>query len=152
MPARTAEAEWKGNLTEGTGRIKVLEAMAHGAPLVATRQAVAGVDVVAGADVIVADDPEGLARETARLLGDPGAAAALGAAGRAFWERNHDPAAARLAGHVDQLRHGSLHAARQLEGLDAGFQFGILLSAGSAGAIHLLDHVEFIALLLGSQP
>src|SRR5262245_41196530 len=26
MPARTAEAEWKGNLTEGTGRIKVQSA------------------------------------------------------------------------------------------------------------------------------
>lgn len=75
----------------GTGRIKVLEALAHGAPLVATPQAVEGLDLEAGREVLVAPDGAGLAAHAARLLADPEAAAALGRAGRDAWRRDHGP-------------------------------------------------------------
>lgn len=78
----------------GTGRIKVLEALAHGVPVVATPQAVAGLSLTSGVDVQVASDAEGLARAAAALLADRGRAARIGQAGRKQWRRSHDPAAA----------------------------------------------------------
>jgi glycosyltransferase involved in cell wall biosynthesis len=78
----------------GTGRIKVLEAMAYGVPIVATTQAVDGVAVADGRDVLLAEDAEGLARHAAELLGDAARARLLGQAGRAVWARDHAPEAA----------------------------------------------------------
>ena len=79
----------------GTGRIKILEALAYGVPIVASAQALEGVDVEPARDAIVADGAEPFAAGAATLLRDAAAAAAIGAAGRALWERAHAPAAAQ---------------------------------------------------------
>jgi len=81
----------------GTGRIKVLEALAHGMPIVATPQALDGLRLERGRDVLVAPDPDGLATHVCDLLRDGGLAARIGRAGREVWRRDHDPASARRA-------------------------------------------------------
>ncbi|MGH7847283.1 MAG: TIGR03087 family PEP-CTERM/XrtA system glycosyltransferase [Candidatus Binatia bacterium] len=50
---------------------KVLEAMAMGIPVVATPDAVAGIDVEPGEDLLVAASPEAFARHVISLLRDP---------------------------------------------------------------------------------
>jgi sugar transferase (PEP-CTERM/EpsH1 system associated) len=56
----------------GSGmQFKVLEAMASGAPVVATPCALGGVEAVDGVHLLVADDAEGLADQVVRLLRDP---------------------------------------------------------------------------------
>lgn len=68
---------------------KVLEAMATGSPVVATPAAVAALSVKAGEDLLVGDDAQGFAQAVLDLLGDKPRASAIGAAGRAYVERNH---------------------------------------------------------------
>jgi len=79
----------------GGTKIKVLEALACGVPIVATPQAIDGLQLTPGVDVHEAADADGLARGLAALLQDAAAAARMGAAGRAVWAQRHDPAAAR---------------------------------------------------------
>lgn len=56
----------------GTGiQNKVLEAMATGAPVVATPYALGGIEAVDGEHLLVAEDAEGLAEQVVRLLRDP---------------------------------------------------------------------------------
>ena len=85
----------------GTGRIKILEAMSFGVPIVATTQSVDGVAVAHGRDVLLADDAEGLAGRIAELLVDAPRARLIGRAGHAVWARDHAPeAAAVIVGSV----------------------------------------------------
>ena len=71
-------------------------------PVVATPKAIAGVDLVPGTDVLVADDPAQIATSLAGLLRDGRLADELGAAGRrAFderlsWEKAAHPVLARV--------------------------------------------------------
>ncbi|WP_436794244.1 glycosyltransferase family 4 protein [Actinospongicola halichondriae] len=59
-------------LRAGAGtRIKVLEAMAHHRPVVATPIAVAGLGLRDGVDVVVAEGPDAMARAVASLFDDP---------------------------------------------------------------------------------
>ncbi len=58
---------WHG----GGTRIKVLEALAYGRPVVATPLAVSGIDVRAGREVLLADSPPSLADAVSTLLDDP---------------------------------------------------------------------------------
>lgn len=78
---------------------KVLEAMACGAPVVATSIANRGVQGVPDRDLLVADTAESFAAAVLRLLGAPAAAAGLALAGRAFVEHHFrwESHAARLA-------------------------------------------------------
>lgn len=69
---------------------KVLEALACGAPVVASPQAVSALEATSGTDLVVASDPRGLAASIVALLKDPARRARLGRAGRAFVERRHD--------------------------------------------------------------
>ncbi|MBL8055648.1 MAG: glycosyltransferase [Anaerolineales bacterium] len=77
---------------------KVLEAMACGAPVVASPQSVSALDLQPGRDVQVAEQPEAFAAAILNLLNDPAQRAALGRAGRRYVETHHDWAtiAARL--------------------------------------------------------
>jgi glycosyltransferase involved in cell wall biosynthesis len=77
---------------------KVLEAMACGAPVVASGAAVAALQAVGGEEVVVADGAEATAAAVLRLLDDAAERQRLGAAGRAYVERWHrwDGAAAQL--------------------------------------------------------
>jgi glycosyltransferase involved in cell wall biosynthesis len=66
----------------GGTRLKVLEAMALGTPVVATSKGVEGLDVNPGEDILVADEPTSFADATLHLLGDPALRAKLAANGR----------------------------------------------------------------------
>jgi glycosyltransferase involved in cell wall biosynthesis len=69
---------------------KVLEALALGVPVVASPEAFAGVQTVAGRDLLVAGDPDAFARAVVQVLRDAELRDRLGAAGRACVEANHD--------------------------------------------------------------
>ena len=74
-------------------RIKILEAWARGVPVVATPEAVRGLDAADGRELLLARGPEELARALRRVHEEPGLAAALVAAGRDRLAARHDPAA-----------------------------------------------------------
>lgn len=74
----------------GSGsRLKALEAMAAGRPVVGTTIGLGGLEYVAGEHALVADDPAGLADASVRLLTDDGLASRLAVAGRALVEARH---------------------------------------------------------------
>ncbi|GAB4543403.1 MAG: glycosyltransferase family 4 protein [Anaerolineae bacterium] len=56
----------------GGTRLKILEAMALGTPVVATSKGAEGLDVQDGEHILIADTPEAFARAVLRLLADPG--------------------------------------------------------------------------------
>lgn len=84
-------------------KVKVLEALAHGLPVVTTTAGVEGLGPEVRRGTVVA--PPGMfARALAGLLGEPRAGAALGRAGRAAVAAGHSPEAAaraRLAAFAD---------------------------------------------------
>ncbi len=70
-------------LKQGGGtRLKVLESLALGTPVVATRKGAEGLQLTPGRDVLLADDPEAFAQACLRLLRDPALRADLSACGR----------------------------------------------------------------------
>lgn len=75
-------------LAGGGTRLKVLEALDAGRPVVGTSVGLAGLDDLVGQGALVADEPARMAALIVSLLADPDAAARLGAAGhRAVAER-----------------------------------------------------------------
>lgn len=66
----------------GGSKLKVLEAMAAGLPLVSTREGLSGLNAQDGVHALVADTAEAQAQALADVLSDPVRAAALGAAAR----------------------------------------------------------------------
>lgn len=67
----------------GSGtRLKILEAMALGTPVVATSKAAEGLEVVDGEHLLLADDAATFAAQTVRLLGDRDLASRLAEAAR----------------------------------------------------------------------
>lgn len=88
----------------GGSRLKILEALVAGRPVVATPQGVEGLEDLIGEGVVVAGDPPAFARALADLLLDPTASAALGARGRAavraryLWEATLRPLVAAALG------------------------------------------------------
>ncbi|MBM3976541.1 MAG: glycosyltransferase [Planctomycetes bacterium] len=80
----------------GGTRLKIPEAMATGAPVVSTSIGAEGLELVHGEHLLLADSPADMAVAIERLLDDPRAARALGAAGRARVEQLYTwPALAR---------------------------------------------------------
>jgi glycosyltransferase involved in cell wall biosynthesis len=78
-------------LTYGAGvQNKVLEAMACGTPVVATRQAVSALGADCGQDVLVGDQPEELAKALLKLMQDTDLHQQLSERGRRYVEHNHD--------------------------------------------------------------
>ena len=72
----------------GTGtRLKALEAMAAGRPVVGTTIGLAGLDLEPGVHASFADDADTMAAAIVRLLGDDRSATALATAGRAHVEQ-----------------------------------------------------------------
>lgn len=88
-------------LSGGGTKLKVLEALAAGRPVVATPVAAEGIDVVDGRDLIVAAQPEPFARAVADLLADPARRAAMAAAGRAAVVERYDWTGIAAALHRD---------------------------------------------------
>jgi glycosyltransferase involved in cell wall biosynthesis len=77
-------------MVSGTGiKNKLLEALACGAPCVATSLACQGVDVAADEHLLVADSDERFAESVVALLEDSRLRARLGAAGRALAVERH---------------------------------------------------------------
>jgi polysaccharide biosynthesis protein PslH len=74
----------------GGTRLKILEAMALGTPVVSTSKGVEGLDVRAGEHLLLADTPQDFADAVCRLLGDPALRERLSTAGRALVMAQYD--------------------------------------------------------------
>lgn len=91
----------------GSGvRIKIIEALACGLPLVATPLAAEGIDLIHETSVLFAADPAQFAAAIIRLLDDSGLRQRLGNAGRTIIERDYDwrSIGARLAQVYAEVR------------------------------------------------
>jgi sugar transferase (PEP-CTERM/EpsH1 system associated) len=74
----------------GGTRLKILEAMAMGRPVVSTRQGAEGLKVTNGVNILLADTPEDFARCIFALITDPELGRQLGTAGRILAESKYD--------------------------------------------------------------
>jgi glycosyltransferase involved in cell wall biosynthesis len=78
-------------LRAATGmRVKILEGMARGVPIVTTKLGCSGIAVEAGRHVLIADDSAEFAAATLRLLDDPALARQLAEEGRRLIETQYD--------------------------------------------------------------
>ena len=93
----------------GGSKLKVLEAMAAGLPVVTTVQGVSGLRVIQDEHFLGAEDAEGLAQALARLLQQPQLGQSIGEAGRTYVQGQHDwsIAANQLDAVYKQLPHQS---------------------------------------------
>jgi glycosyltransferase involved in cell wall biosynthesis len=74
----------------GGTRLKILEAMALGTPVVSTSKGAEGLEIVPGEHLLVADTPNGFARFTVQLLEQPQLRADLAARARRLVEQQYD--------------------------------------------------------------
>ena len=89
---------WAGPFRSATGiKTKVLEAMASSLPCVVTTLGLRGLEMEPGTEVLVADDPGGLAGHLIDLLGDPDRARRIGRAARERVLHTYDWPAVRRA-------------------------------------------------------
>lgn len=97
-------------LFAGSGlRIKIIEAMSAGRPVVATPVAVEGLQAENGRELTVAGDPDSFCSALSSLLQDPGKRAAMGEAAVALVKQSYDNAAntTRLLEFYKSMIHGS---------------------------------------------
>jgi len=89
----------------GGSKLKVLEAMAAGLPVVTTAQGSSGLQVENGQHYLGSEDPGALAQILAQALADPERLQRIGAAGRDYVQAHHDwsAAAAQLEAVYHQL-------------------------------------------------
>ena len=89
----------------GGSKLKVLEAMAAGLPVVTTAQGSSGLQVENGQHYLGSEDPGALAQILAQALADPERLQRIGAAGRDYVLAHHDwsAAAAQLEAVYHQL-------------------------------------------------
>lgn len=89
----------------GGSKLKVLEALAAGLPLVSTAQGVSGLRLEDGHDYCAGEDAAALVNAMVRLLDDPQYAQRLAANGRAYVRQHHDwqTAAVQLESVYSQL-------------------------------------------------
>jgi len=92
-------------LGSGT-RLKILESLAYGVPVVSTSLGADGLDVEDGVHLLVADDPQSFADAVARLCRDGELRRSLAEAGRARFDERYESAAARRS--VEDLATGLL--------------------------------------------
>ncbi len=97
-------------LFAGSGlRIKIIEAMSVGRPVVATPVAVAGLPVENGRHLAVVSDPGSFCNQLVRLLNDPALRASMGTSAVQLVRERFDNSviAARLLEFYRELTHGS---------------------------------------------
>jgi glycosyltransferase involved in cell wall biosynthesis len=84
-------------------RMKIIEAMAAGVPVVSTSKGAEGLELRAGEEILIADAPRDFAAMILELIRDPVAATRVGAAGRERVRRDYgiDHAARRLEAALD---------------------------------------------------
>ena len=85
---------------------KVLEALATGTPTIAARQAARALAIADGREMLLAQTAPEYAAAILRLLDDPTARAALGAAGRRYVEQHHDWN--RIVGRLEEVYHRAM--------------------------------------------
>jgi glycosyltransferase involved in cell wall biosynthesis len=92
----------------GGSRLKVLESLDAGRPVVATTKGAEGLEDLVGNGVVVADEPAHLASAIAELLADPTRAESIGLEGRAAVAARHswDVTLRPLARAVEASAHG----------------------------------------------
>jgi glycosyltransferase involved in cell wall biosynthesis len=74
----------------GGMRVKILNALAQGIPMVSTTLGCEGVALIHGEDILIADDPQSFASESARLLTDPALNERIASSGRRTVEQLYD--------------------------------------------------------------
>jgi len=74
----------------GGSRLKILEAMALGTPVVSTSKGAQGIQVTPGKDILIADDPIQFANETLRLLNNANLRATIATNARKLVEHYYD--------------------------------------------------------------
>jgi polysaccharide biosynthesis protein PslH len=77
----------------GGTRLKILEAMALGTPVVSTSKGAEGLDVIDGEHLLIADDPQNFAEAVMRLLNDASRCRRLAAQARRLVEERYNWAA-----------------------------------------------------------
>lgn len=89
----------------GGTKIKVIEAMAHGLPIVATAVAAEGLEIRHGQNALIHDTQEDFAAGCVELLGNRRLANRLGRAAHDTWRRHHRPQAVResIAALLEEL-------------------------------------------------
>ena len=91
QPVQAKSSLFLAALRDGGGsKLKVLEAMAAGLPVVATPQAVSGLDVQRGKHYLGGADADALVAAALQLLAEPQLASATGEAGRDYVRAQHD--------------------------------------------------------------
>lgn len=92
-------------LSGGGMRVKILEAMSVGVPIVSTRLGATGIEARDGVEIRLADRPDAMAAACVELLSDPGRAVELGRAGRrcVLGRFDADVIARNLLGFLDAL-------------------------------------------------
>lgn len=95
-------------LAGGGSRLKIMEALSWGRPVVATGVGAEGLEDLVGRGVVVADDPVTMAAELVALLSDPALATSTGARGAAAVSADHswESATSSLV-HQLEARHAA---------------------------------------------
>jgi glycosyltransferase involved in cell wall biosynthesis len=81
----------------GGTRLKIVEGMAMGRPIVSTRLGAEGIDVTDEKDILLADDADAFAKQLIRLLDDSALGSRLGQAARTLATERYSWAAAAVA-------------------------------------------------------
>jgi glycosyltransferase involved in cell wall biosynthesis len=87
----------------GGTRLKILEALALGTPVVSTSKGAEGLEVTPGKDILIADAPTEFADATLRLLEDPALRAELAVNGQRLVRRRYGWD--QIGGQLDQFLH-----------------------------------------------
>jgi len=90
----------------GGTRIKIIEAAAHGLPVVATRIAAEGLDFADGVEIVLTESPGAIAQACIELLSDPVRCREIGMAARAKATAVYQrlDAVASIRGHLQALK------------------------------------------------
>lgn len=118
MPYLTAARIALVPLQVGSGtRLKALEAMAAGRPVVGTTVGLEGLGITDGVQAAIADEPTAMAHRIVQLLEDDGLADRMGVSGRAFveqfycWSNVTTPFVEKVVELADRRRRRSVQAA-----------------------------------------
>ncbi|MBI2955201.1 MAG: glycosyltransferase [Chloroflexi bacterium] len=90
-PCYQSHAAFVAPITTGAGvRVKILEAMAAGIPVIATSLGAEGIECEPGRDLLIADDPAEFAARAVRLLSDEHLGITMANRARVVVETNYD--------------------------------------------------------------